>query len=102
VREPTGRKMKRRPPVWPAAVRNHVLHRYLTSIPGSECTISMSTDDEQKKQGFGKTIGLGVITGAADDDPSAIGTYASAPLPLHLTAAPGSAAATSPADRRRP
>jgi hypothetical protein len=60
----------------------------------------MSTDDEQKKQGFGKTIGLGVITGAADDD--AIGTYASAPLPLHLTAAPAPAAATSPSDRRRP
>jgi NRAMP (natural resistance-associated macrophage protein)-like metal ion transporter len=36
----------------------------------------MST--EAKKQGFGKAIGLGIITGAADDDPSAIGTYASA------------------------
>jgi Mn2+/Fe2+ NRAMP family transporter len=33
---------------------------------------------EAKKQGFGKAIGLGIVTGAADDDPSAIGTYASA------------------------
>lgn len=39
----------------------------------------MSGDDEtEKKQGLGKAIGLGIITGAADDDPSAIGTYASA------------------------
>src|SRR5436305_6913537 len=38
----------------------------------------MSSNDPKKKQGVGKTIGLGVITGAADDDPSAIGTYASA------------------------
>lgn len=28
--------------------------------------------------GFGRTVGLGIVTGAADDDPSAIGTYASA------------------------
>jgi Mn2+/Fe2+ NRAMP family transporter len=33
---------------------------------------------EMKTQSFGKAIGLGIITGAADDDPSAIGTYASA------------------------
>jgi len=39
----------------------------------------MSGDDEtEKKHGLGKAIGLGIITGAADDDPSAIGTYASA------------------------
>jgi Mn2+/Fe2+ NRAMP family transporter len=31
-----------------------------------------------KKRGIGRAIGLGLITGAADDDPSAIGTYASA------------------------
>jgi NRAMP (natural resistance-associated macrophage protein)-like metal ion transporter len=31
-----------------------------------------------KDRGFLKSIGLGIITGAADDDPSAIGTYASA------------------------
>ncbi|MBV8903508.1 MAG: Nramp family divalent metal transporter [Acidobacteriia bacterium] len=30
------------------------------------------------KQGLVRAIGLGLITGAADDDPSAIGTYASA------------------------
>lgn len=30
------------------------------------------------RESFAQTIGLGVITGAADDDPSAIGTYASA------------------------
>src|SRR3954471_16858237 len=28
--------------------------------------------------GIGRAIGLGLITGAADDDPSAIGTYAAA------------------------
>ena len=28
--------------------------------------------------GIGRSIGLGLITGAADDDPSAIGTYAAA------------------------
>jgi NRAMP (natural resistance-associated macrophage protein)-like metal ion transporter len=38
----------------------------------------MSTKREDKKPGLGKAIGLGVVTGAADDDPSAIGTYASA------------------------
>jgi NRAMP (natural resistance-associated macrophage protein)-like metal ion transporter len=37
-----------------------------------------SKDETEKKRGLGKAIGLGVITGAADDDPSAIGTYASA------------------------
>jgi NRAMP (natural resistance-associated macrophage protein)-like metal ion transporter len=31
-----------------------------------------------KRRGVLRTIGLGLITGAADDDPSAIGTYASA------------------------
>jgi NRAMP (natural resistance-associated macrophage protein)-like metal ion transporter len=31
-----------------------------------------------KKRGVLRTLGLGLITGAADDDPSAIGTYASA------------------------
>ena len=33
---------------------------------------------EEKRRGFMRTIGLGVVTGAADDDCSAIGTYASA------------------------
>lgn len=35
-------------------------------------------DEDKEKQSLPKAIGLGVITGAADDDPSAIGTYASA------------------------
>ncbi|RPE76889.1 Nramp family divalent metal transporter [Vulcaniibacterium tengchongense] len=35
-------------------------------------------DEAPRKQGLLHSIGSGVITGAADDDPSAIGTYASA------------------------
>src|SRR3981081_3264094 len=43
----------------------------------------MATGDNEhsstsKKGGVLKAVGTGVITGAADDDPSAIGTYASA------------------------
>jgi NRAMP (natural resistance-associated macrophage protein)-like metal ion transporter len=38
----------------------------------------MSTNNKETKRGLGRTLGLGVVTGAADDDPSAIGTYASA------------------------
>ena len=38
----------------------------------------MSSEDNQKRRGLGKAVGLGIITGAADDDPSAIGTYAAA------------------------
>src|ERR1700712_5807487 len=43
----------------------------------------MATGDNEhsstsKKGGVLKAIGTGVITGAADDDPSAIGTYATA------------------------
>lgn len=34
--------------------------------------------ERQKKGGIGRALGLGLITGAADDDCSAIGTYASA------------------------
>ena len=44
-----------------------------------------STADKQSEQAreakgssVGRTLGLGIITGAADDDCSAIGTYASA------------------------
>ena len=33
---------------------------------------------DARRQGLARAIGLGLITGAADDDPSAIGTYASA------------------------
>src|SRR3954467_14241320 len=35
-------------------------------------------DAERGKAGIFRIVGSGVITGAADDDPSAIGTYASA------------------------
>ncbi len=44
-----------------------------------------------KKHGFTRALGLGLISGAADDDPSAIGTYASAGAklgPSFLWAAP--------------
>ncbi|MER8774822.1 Nramp family divalent metal transporter [Mesorhizobium sp. M0220] len=37
-----------------------------------------STPPEEGKGGIGRALGLGLITGAADDDCSAIGTYASA------------------------
>lgn len=32
----------------------------------------------RRRRGLGRALGLGLITGAADDDPSAIGTYATA------------------------
>jgi hypothetical protein len=35
-------------------------------------------EEERRSGGMLRTVGLGLITGAADDDPSAIGTYASA------------------------
>jgi NRAMP (natural resistance-associated macrophage protein)-like metal ion transporter len=43
----------------------------------------MSDPEDDKRassgrKGIGRALGLGLITGAADDDPSAIGTYASA------------------------
>jgi NRAMP (natural resistance-associated macrophage protein)-like metal ion transporter len=37
-----------------------------------------SSDDTRKRGGVARALGLGVVTGAADDDCSAIGTYASA------------------------
>lgn len=37
-----------------------------------------STGRAKGRTGLGRTVGLGIVTGAADDDPSAIGTYASA------------------------
>ncbi|WP_394824221.1 NRAMP family divalent metal transporter [Pendulispora albinea] len=43
--------------------------------PGSTGT---STAPKKPKKKVWRSIGLGLITGAADDDPSAIGTYASA------------------------
>jgi NRAMP (natural resistance-associated macrophage protein)-like metal ion transporter len=39
---------------------------------------SATTLQDSKKGGLARELGLGLITGAADDDPSAIGTYASA------------------------
>jgi hypothetical protein len=38
-------------------------------------------EKDPKPRGVLRTLGLGLITGAADDDPSAIGTYASASVP---------------------
>ena len=35
-------------------------------------------DGRQPDDGLGRALGLGLITGAADDDPSAIGAYAAA------------------------
>src|SRR3954453_371732 len=32
----------------------------------------------ERERGVARAVGLGLITGAADDDPSAIGTYAAA------------------------
>lgn len=46
---------------------------------------------DSRRRGIGRAVGLGLITGAADDDPSAIGTYASAGAqlgPPFLWAAP--------------
>src|SRR4051794_25129772 len=37
-----------------------------------------SRAEPRQARGFFKALGAGIITGAADDDPSAIGTYASA------------------------
>lgn len=39
---------------------------------------SPSTSSKQHRHSIVRVLGLGLITGAADDDPSAIGTYASA------------------------
>jgi NRAMP (natural resistance-associated macrophage protein)-like metal ion transporter len=41
------------------------------------CTHHVAAD-ERKQRGLFRAVGLGVVTGAADDDCSAIGTYASA------------------------
>lgn len=55
-------------------------------VPGRPMTHSVSNETKnepnkavpQKRKGTLRALGLGLITGAADDDPSAIGTYASA------------------------
>jgi NRAMP (natural resistance-associated macrophage protein)-like metal ion transporter len=52
-----------------------------TSERASTNQPKVPTDPERKRPhaaGIGRAIGLGLITGAADDDPSAIGTYATA------------------------
>src|SRR4051794_35284408 len=40
--------------------------------------------EPQRRSGMVRELGLGLITGAADDDPSAIGTYAAAGAALGL------------------
>jgi Mn2+/Fe2+ NRAMP family transporter len=47
--------------------------RYLAGRP-----TCCNPGDVAHQRSFGRAIGLGLITGAADDDPSAIGTYATA------------------------
>src|SRR3954453_16031661 len=47
--------------------------------------VSNAAVGETKRQGLFRLVGAGVITGAADDDPSAIGTYASAGAKFGLT-----------------
>ena len=39
---------------------------------------SEASASDRRGRGFSRALGLGLISGAADDDPSAIGTYASA------------------------
>ncbi|HEY3456576.1 MAG TPA: divalent metal cation transporter [Bryobacteraceae bacterium] len=48
------------------------------SAPHTIATQPAQQTQSEKKLGVIRAIGLGLITGAADDDPSAIGTYASA------------------------
>jgi Mn2+/Fe2+ NRAMP family transporter len=51
-----------------------------TEIPHGFSVIDSSIEQGRgasRKRGLARAIGLGLITGAADDDPSAIGTYAS-------------------------
>jgi NRAMP (natural resistance-associated macrophage protein)-like metal ion transporter len=47
--------------------------------------LSAKPGSSSKRAGIGRALGLGLITGAADDDPSAIGTYASAGAKLGLS-----------------
>src|SRR3954451_24679021 len=46
--------------------------------PSEPQVIDQQTEAERSEGGLFRIIGSGVVTGAADDDPSAIGTYASA------------------------
>jgi hypothetical protein len=45
-------------------------------------------DENKPKSGTISALGLGVVTGAADDDPSAIGTYSSAGEPPRFSLLP--------------
>src|SRR5919198_4751962 len=47
-------------------------------IEPAENSPEAGTIPSARRPGFVRSIGLGLITGAADDDPSAIGTYATA------------------------
>ena len=50
----------------------------LESSPVAEGKPRGEERPSSRSRGVLRTVGLGLITGAADDDPSAIGTYASA------------------------
>jgi NRAMP (natural resistance-associated macrophage protein)-like metal ion transporter len=56
-----------------AIKRMSIAERRLNQMPNER-----RHENSQKSRSVMRTIGLGFITGAADDDPSAIGTYASA------------------------
>jgi Mn2+/Fe2+ NRAMP family transporter len=66
------------------SIHTRVWELQLCLLPKGDGTgqgmVAADTDDPpaSKKGGLLKAVGTGVITGAADDDPSAIGTYASA------------------------
>jgi Mn2+/Fe2+ NRAMP family transporter len=52
-----------------------------SSTPGRVDRVPDASEPEhahRSTRGIGRAVGLGLITGAADDDPSAIGTYATA------------------------
>jgi len=54
----------------------------MSSVPQRRSTEALSdaphTETASQRHGVARALGLGLITGAADDDPSAIGTYAAA------------------------
>src|SRR5438270_10556966 len=70
----------------PSPPTNHVADRVPAESPGDRSPVDSSNAALQRPQQPGpgrgrralRAFGLGLITGAADDDPSAIGTYASA------------------------
>jgi Mn2+/Fe2+ NRAMP family transporter len=56
----------------------HELNQAPEDEPKNEPESKRGEDKDARSGGMLRTLGLGLITGAADDDPSAIGTYASA------------------------